>query len=373
MDRRFLYVLPLAAALAMPAVAQQSQSTQSSNPPAATDQAAPAQAADQNTQSQNTQSQSTQANDQTERQPLTYQQHEGFWGKVNPFARKKYVQRQLSPVRDRVNELDELTATNAKNIKDVDSRAQQGIRAADQHAAQADQHAVDAGNKAQTAQQTADQAGQKLTSVEQVVTNIDQYKPATDVEIKFRPGQAVLTQKAKEALDDLAKDLDNQRGYIIQVQGFSSGRGMAAVQNSQRMAEAAVRYLVIEHQVPVYRIYTLGLGNAPVQATNASATSKTVHRTTGGRVEVALLKNEGLASMQASAAPASNMPNAAPAAMPQTDQNATPAAVPPAAAPEQNAAPAAQPAHAANPQAQQPVAPAQQQQKPPADKPLPPR
>ena len=365
MDRRFLYVLPLAAALAMPAVAQQTQSTQSSNPPAATSQSdtAPAQAADQNTQTA----------DQTERQPLTYQQHEGFWGKVNPFARKKYVQRQLSPVRDRVNELDELTATNAKNIKDVDSRAQQGIRAADQHAAQADQHALDAGNKAQTAQQTADQAGQKLTSVEQVVTNIDQYKPTTDVEIKFRPGQAVLTQKAKEALDDLAKDLGDQRGYIIQVQGFSSGRGMAAVQNSQRMAEAAVRYLVIEHQVPVYRIYTLGLGNAPVQATNASATSKTVHRTTGGRVEVSLLKNEGLSSLQASAVPAGNnaVPNAAPAAspMPQTDQNAAPAA----SAPEQNAAPAAQPAPAANPQAQQPVAPAQQQQKPPAEKPLPPQ
>src|SRR2546430_1145459 len=83
----------------------------------------------------------------------------------------------------------------------------------------------------------AAQAGQKLTSVEQVVTNIDQYKPATDVEIRFRPGQAVLTQKAKEALDDLAQNLGDQRGYIVQVQGFSSGRGMAAVQNSQRMAE----------------------------------------------------------------------------------------------------------------------------------------
>lgn len=321
MKTRFLYVLPLAAALMLPAAAQQTQSTQSANPQtsASDQQAAPTAPA--------ASEQNAQSSSDVQRQPLTYQRHEGFWGKINPFARKKYVQRQLSPVRDRVNELDELTAKNSKDIKDVDSRAQSGIRAADQHAAQADQHAVEAGNRAQAAQQTADQAGQKLTNVEQVVTNIDQYKPATDVEIRFRPGQAVLTQKAKEALDDLAQNLGDQRGYLIQVQGFSSGRGMAAVQNSQRMAEAAVRYLVINHNIPVYRIYTLGLGNAPVQATNTSANSGVVHHTTGGRVEVSLLKNEGLATLQAAAPSGNAAPNPAPAMngnqapMPQGDQN----------------------------------------------------
>ena len=135
---------------------------------------------------------------------------------------------------------------------------------ADSKASTADQHAVDAGNRAQQAQQTAEQTGQKLQSVEQVVTNIDQYKPATQVELMFRAGQVVLTQKAKTALDELAQNLNNQRGYIVEVQGFSSGRGVAAVQNSQRMADAVVRYLVLNHEVPVYRIYTLGMGNAPV-------------------------------------------------------------------------------------------------------------
>ena len=64
------------------------------------------------------------------RQPLQPDTREGFWGKINPFARKKYVQRQLSPIRNRVNELDDLTAANAKQIKDVDARAQEGIRQA---------------------------------------------------------------------------------------------------------------------------------------------------------------------------------------------------------------------------------------------------
>src|ERR1700688_1148293 len=87
------------------------------------------------------------------KQPLQAETHEGFWGKVNPFARKKYVQRQTAPIRDRVNELDELTASNSKMIKDVDSRAQQGIQLASSKADAADQHAMDAGNKAQLAQQ----------------------------------------------------------------------------------------------------------------------------------------------------------------------------------------------------------------------------
>jgi outer membrane protein OmpA-like peptidoglycan-associated protein len=215
---------------------------------------------------------------------------QGFWGKLNPFARKKYVQRQLSPIRDRVNELDDLTAQNAKEIKDVDSRAQQGIQLATNKANEADQHAIDAGNRAQAAQQTANTATTHLNTVEQVVSNIDQYKPSTQTEIRFRPGQSVLSKRAKEALDEMATPLANQRGYIIEVQGFSSGRGQSAIQNSQKMAESVVRYLVLNHDIPVYRIYLLGMGNAPVAATTADGSKP--KRISGGRVEVSLMKND---------------------------------------------------------------------------------
>jgi len=120
-----------------------------------------------------------------------------------------------------------------------------------------------------------------------VVGNIDQYKASSQTEIRFRPGQTVLSQNAKSALDDLATPLKNQRGYIVEVQGFSSGRGQAAIQTSQKMADSVVRYLVLNHDIPVYRIYVVGMGNAPV----ASDDSKT-KRTSGGRVEVSLLKND---------------------------------------------------------------------------------
>jgi outer membrane protein OmpA-like peptidoglycan-associated protein len=215
---------------------------------------------------------------------------EGFWGRVNPFARKKYVARQTEPIRDRVNELDELTAANSKQIKDVDSRAQQGIQMASAKAAEADQHATEAGSKAQAAQQTADQASTRLNTVEQVVTNIDQYQASTQTEIRFRPGQTVLSKNAKEALDEMATPLKSERGYVVEVQGFSSGHGQVAIANSQKMAESVVRYLVLNHDIPVYRIYLVGMGNAPAPATTAEGTEKP-KRVNGGRVEVSLLKN----------------------------------------------------------------------------------
>ena len=109
-------------------------------------------------------------------QPIPPPAREGFWGTMYPFARKTYVKRQVQPIRDRINELDQLTAANTTMIKDVDARAQHGIQMASNKANEADQHAIDAGNRAQAAQQTATQATTRLTTVVQVVDNIDQYK-----------------------------------------------------------------------------------------------------------------------------------------------------------------------------------------------------
>ena len=241
----------------------------------------------------------------TGKAPLAAETHEGFWGKINPFARKKYVQRQTQPIRDRVNELDELTSANSKMIKDVDSRAQQGIQLASTKANEADQHAVDAGNKATTAQETATKANTRLTTVEGVVSNIDQYKATNQTEIRFRAGQSVLSQNAKTALDQMAEPLKGQHGYIVEVQGFSSGKGQTAIATSRKMADAVVRYLVENHEIPVYRIYVLGMGNAPMATTTADNGEKP-KRMSGGRVEVSLLKNdlEQLASSSTSPAPA---------------------------------------------------------------------
>ena len=273
MKNRVLLALLLSTVLALPVLAQDTNSTSQAQPAATSTSADPS-------------TTTTGASGKPALQPDT---HEGFWGKINPFARKKYVQRQTAPIRDRVNELDELTASNTKQIKDVDARATEGIRLASAKANEADQHAIDAGNKAMAANQTATQANTRLTTVEEVVGNIDQYKATTQTEIRFRPGQSVLSKNAKAALDEMATPLKSQHGYIIEVQGFSAGRGQAAIATSQKMADSVVRYLVLNHEIPVYRIFVVGMGNAPVSTDDASAKTK---RVSGGRVEISLLKND---------------------------------------------------------------------------------
>ena len=345
MKKSFLIALPLAAILILPAAAQTSTPDNSaSDQPAMQTQPAPQ--APQNSQPSDkietgisNQQQPTPA--QTEKQaasnenlsahqPLQPQSREGFWGHMNPFARKKYVQRQMAPIRDRVNELDELTANNTRMLKDVDARATQGILMASNRAGEADQKAMLAGQHAQEANQTAQQASSHLASVEQVVGGIDNYKSTGSAELKFRAGQTTLSKSAKEEVDNMVSNLANQHGYVIQVQGFSPGRGLDAVQSSQTMAQAVARYLVIEHQIPVYKIFVVGMGNAPIQTAEGEA-----RKVRGGRVEVSVLRNgieqlrpsgsnwapspggvTGAASEGSAAAPPSSAPATQPAAAP---------------------------------------------------------
>ena len=273
MKTRIFITLLLSGVLALPVFAQQTDSNSTSQ------QAAPS---DQTPLSQPVTA--------TGREPLRARVPQDFWDGdepglawlvFHPFASKEYVQRDLQPIRDRLAELDELTAANSKMIRDDDSRTQGAIRLASIKTNDADEHALEAANKAQIANQTATALNTRLSAVETVVGNIDQYKSAPQTEIRFRPGQTVLSKQAKDALDEIATQLANQHGYIIEVQGFSSGQGQGAIANSRKMADAVVRYLVLNKEIPAYRIYVIGMGNPP----SAKSTS-------GTRVEISLLTND---------------------------------------------------------------------------------
>jgi outer membrane protein OmpA-like peptidoglycan-associated protein len=269
-----IFMTLLFSVVALPVFAQQTNSNSSTQPAASTDQSASA-------------SPSVAAAGKEPLQPPAYQD---FWEGdepsfgaliLHPFATKEYVRRHVEPIRDRINELEELTASHRKTTRDVDARAQQGVQLVSAKTDIADQHALEAANKAQMANTMATSAQTRLAAVETVVGNIDQYKSTPQTEIRFRPGQTVLSKQAKSALDEMATQLKDQHGYIIEVQGFSSGQGQTAIANSRKVADSVARYLMLNHQIPVYRIYLIGMGNAAV-----------AKGTVGARVEVSLLKND---------------------------------------------------------------------------------
>jgi len=234
----------------------------------------------------------------SEREPLASPRPKDFWdgddpNVVNliehPFATKRYVQKLVSPIRDRVTELEQITSENAGHIKDVDTRTQQGIQLASEKSSLADQHASDAASKAQLAQTAANTASSRVGAVERIVNSRDQYKGTAQTEIRFHAGQTVLSKSAKDALDQMADPLQGQQSYIIEVRGFSPGQGQAAIRSSQRMADSVVRYLVLTHNIPLYRIYAVSMGNAGGNGEKHA---------TAARVEVNLLKNDLVTSVQ---------------------------------------------------------------------------
>jgi outer membrane protein OmpA-like peptidoglycan-associated protein len=228
--------------------------------------------------------------------PLQDQSKEGFWGHVNPFARKKWVNRQTAPIKGQVNELDQLQAKNANDIKDVDSRSQAGIKNAMNAASTADQHAQDAATRASSANQLASNASTRTDALGNTVGNLDQYQTVSSTSVKFAPGRTTLGPTGKSDLDALATTLAGEKGYIIEIQGYSK----AGVQTSQAMADAVVRYLVTEHQVPVYRIYKTGLGKNTAKPADGE-------QTVVNGVRVTLLHNS-LATMGGNSASSGTAP-----------------------------------------------------------------
>ena len=225
---------------------------------------------------------STQTGTYATGKPLEQQSKEGFWGHVNPLARKKWVHRQVDPIRDRANELDELQSKNRNDIHDVDTRATAGINKAMTAANAADSHAADAANRANAANQLASTADSKTTTLNSTVSNLDQYSQVSTKTIPFLHGRTALTKAQKDDLGQMASSLGNEKGYIVEVQGYSR----AGVARSQAMADAVVRYLVTDENVPVYRIYRTGLGREKVAANDTSASAGEKPLTNGVRVTV---------------------------------------------------------------------------------------
>jgi hypothetical protein len=288
-------VILLASAIGIPVWGQQTQQ-QPQAPPATVDQnaqTAPAQTTDQNA--------AATAEPSTAQKPAK----EGFWGRVNPMARKKWVKKQIDPLNDRLNELDQVNAKNAQDIKDVDARAQAGIQKAQSSADQANQAATAAGQQAQAANSAAQQASNHVETINGTVNGLDQYKQVTDVEVKFRPGTVTMTDDSKQLLDQLAASLTGRNGYILEMDAQAPGNGSVGIQSSERLNDAVKRYLVTDHQIPIFRMHSVALGNVQVAQNDEQQDSEKPAHVRTRTVHVRVMENSlaapGTASPQGAA------------------------------------------------------------------------
>lgn len=207
-------------------------------------------------------------------------------------ATKKYVRNTTAPIQAKVDQVGEQTTQNSQQIQDtrnqvksVDEKAQSGISAAqeraaaaDQHAATADTHASEAMNRASQADQKADQNTKGLTALRSVVSNLDDYKLQTTVSVPFQFNRYTLSKDAQQDLDKLADNVKADKRFFIAVEGYTDSTGSKQYNEalSRQRANAVMEYLVGKHDIPVYRIHMIGLGEQrPVdEAHNRAARAK---------------------------------------------------------------------------------------------------
>jgi len=191
-------------------------------------------------------------------------------------ATKKYVRETTAPVQAKVDQVGEQTTKQGQaieearaQIKQVDESAQSGISGAKERAMTAENRANEAMKSAETANQGVQQNTQAISgvrsdlqNVKSAVANLDDYKMQTEVAVPFAFDRYSLSDDAMQQLDQLAASASKAKRFFIAVEGFTDQVGPTQYNQalSRRRADAVVQYLVAKHNIPIYRIHMIGLG-----------------------------------------------------------------------------------------------------------------
>lgn len=194
-------------------------------------------------------------------------------------------------VESRAAPLEERATDTESKLSQVEQNAQRLSGQLDELAAVANT----AKGGAKAAQETADTAIAGVNATNERISSLDDYVPQTVLAVNFRLGSSALSADSKTKLDDIATKALNSKGYVVEVSGFADATGSIQTNRmlSQRRADAVIRYLVENHNIPLRRIITpYGFGESHPVAENSSREGRAQNR----RVEVKLLVNKGLTS-----------------------------------------------------------------------------
>ena len=197
--------------------------------------------------------------------------------------------RVAQTVESRVNPVETRVGETETRVSQVEQNAQRMSGQIDELAAVS--NAAKGGAKA--AQETADAAVAGVNATNERISALDDYVPQETAAIMFRTGSAVLNAQSRGQLDDIARKAESAKGYVIEISGYTDSTGSVARNRrlSQQRADAVVRYLVENHNIPLRRIITpFGYGEAKAVADNSSRQGRAENR----RVEVKFLVSRGL-------------------------------------------------------------------------------
>jgi len=213
-------------------------------------------------------------------------------------ATKRYVRESMSPIDKKTAELDRRTAENTGAIQSLEEKTQRNLARVDEKAGAADARAAEATRLAQQAGAQATDATQKADAargvaeggvarvgeLERMVGNLDDYKVTSSTTVYFDFNKILLSDQARQELDALAKSAGGSKRFFVSVQGYADTIGAADYNYalSEKRAAAVVRYLTTQHNIPVYRIHTIGFGMDNPASTEKGVAARKQNR----RVEI---------------------------------------------------------------------------------------
>jgi len=189
------------------------------------------------------------------------------------------IQAGLNPTEQKV-------ATNQQNI----SENKQDI-AANQQNISANKQGIEANQQNISANTTAIDANAAETSKR--FSELSEYDTKDQLDVRFASGSTKISAADQAALNKLAHNAVNLKGYIIQVKGFADSSGNAAMNQNLSMerAQGVIAFLIQQCNVPVRHIVAPGaMGEVAPVASNETKAGRAENR----RVEVKVLLNKGL-------------------------------------------------------------------------------
>lgn len=177
-------------------------------------------------------------------------------------ATKGYVRSRVEPVSTRV---DQVEKTSNEKIAQTNQRVDQTNQKVDQNTqtiATVKETADSADKRSTDAMNLGQQHTTQINDLNNVVGNLDAYKKTDQAVVLFGLNRHNLTDDAKAQLDKVANDVQGMQRYLITLEGYTDQTGPATYndQLSRLRAESVIRYLVGNHNIPVYRIHMVGLG-----------------------------------------------------------------------------------------------------------------
>ncbi len=136
-----------------------------------------------------------------------------------------------------------------------------------------------------------DTTNRDLSELRDRIANLDDYQVAGESVVYFGYDKDELTDEGRAELDRLVTEASTWKKYFISVEGYTDQIGPADynLKLSQRRAENVVRYLVLEHNIPAHRIYTIGLGKNRLVEESKDRDARARNR----RVEVSVYRADG--------------------------------------------------------------------------------